>query len=83
MLNDALDGAVLTRRIAALEDDEDLRAGMNDFPLQLREFDLQPVQTSLVVFFARLARRFAGILLTGFLHAALLDPDSLLPPANP
>ena len=44
MLNDALDRAVLSSSIPALENDQDPVAVLDDVPLDLNEFNLQVVQ---------------------------------------
>ena len=44
MLDDALDRAVLSSSILALENDQDPVAVLDDVPLDLNEFNLQVVQ---------------------------------------
>lgn len=41
MLDNALDRAVLARRIPALQDDQDLVVAFDEVPLQLDEVDLE------------------------------------------
>jgi hypothetical protein len=48
VLGEALDGAALARRVASLEDDDVLGAGVDRPVLELQELDLEEVLLDLV-----------------------------------